>query len=470
VAANTSIATDRQGLQAAGRRLLTTLYAAMQALKLYPVDNDTVQRALDELDVTSKRLLQQEGVQELSCVNACFFLNQTRLRGDVSIQELFAALNRCLSQHEIGSLEIEAGASRDEWIPLLRILLSVGQRNNIRQMQEQLRQAKVKHLRIAGESNFSGDENDGKAAQRVYLRSAHVAREFMTAIQMGRAVNVRRVKRSVQTIVDQVLNNEFAILGMTTLREFDEYTYTHCVNVSILSIVLGRRLGLEKNELYELGMCGLLHDIGKMRVGAEIINKPGKLTREEWHQVTLHPREGLLSLFHIHGFVEIPYRQMLAAYEHHMKMDQSGYPVNKRPRQPTLFTRIVSVADTFDAVTSARSYRKRPWTPDKVLKNMRDEPNWGLDRTLVRAFINATGIYPVGTLVLLDDQSMAMVVSQNPQLPSKPGVKVIADATASPIEPPLELDLSQSARSGGPKILRSMDARNHEIDLAQYFL
>jgi hypothetical protein len=101
---------------------------------------------------------------------------------------------------------------------------------------------------------------------------------------------------------------------------------------------------------------------------------------------------------------------------------------------------------------------------------MRDEPNWGLDRTLVRAFINATGIYPVGTLVLLDDQSMAMVVSQNPQLPSKPGVKVIADATASPIEPPLELDLSQSARSGGPKILRSMDARNHEIDLAQYFL
>ena len=225
--ANSTLAKDTQSLQAAGRRLLTTLYAAMQALKLYPVDNDTVQRALDELDITSKRLLTQEGVLELSCVNACFFLNQTRLRGDVSIQELFAALNRSLTQHEIGSLEIEAGATRAEWIPLLRILLSAGRRNNLRQLQEQLRQAQVKHLRISGEANFTGEDDQGKAAQRVYLRSAHVAREFMTAVQMGRAVNVRRVKRSVQTIVDQVLNNEFALLGMTTLREFDEYTYTH---------------------------------------------------------------------------------------------------------------------------------------------------------------------------------------------------------------------------------------------------
>ena len=217
-------------------------------------------------------------------------------------------------------------------------------------------------------------------------------------------------------------------------------------------------------------MCGLLHDIGKMRIGADIINKPGKLTKEEWHQVTLHPREGLLSLFHIHGFVDIPYRQMLAAYEHHMKVDMSGYPANKRLRQPTLFTRIVSVADTFDAVTSSRSYRKRPWTPDKVLKNMRDEPNWGMDRTLVRAFINSTGIYPVGTLVLLDDQRLAVVVTQNVQSPTKPGIKVIADAEANPLETPLAVDLSQAAVVGGPRIQRSIDAHAHDLDLSQYFL
>ena len=151
-----------------------------------------------------------------------------------------------------------------------------------------------------------------------------------------------------------------------------------------------------------------------------------------------------------------------------MKVDMSGYPTNKRPRKTTLFTRIISVADTFDAVTSARSYRKRPWTPDKVLKNMRDEPNWGLDRTLVRAFVNATGIYPVGTLVLLDDQRMAVVVSQNPQFPSKPGVKVIADAEATPLDSPEEIDLSQAAVAGGPRIQRSIDAHAHDLDLSPY--
>lgn len=469
--ADVKLAQDTQGLQKPGRRLLTAVYAAMQAIKLYPVDNGTVQRALDELDTVTQRMLQQEGLLELSFVNGCFFLNQTRLRGDVSIQELFAALNRCFAQHEIGSLEVERGVERLEWVPLLRILLSAGRKNQMRQLQVKLRSENVVHLRIHPETNFSGDEERGQAAKRVYVRSASVAREFMTAIQMGRAVNVRRVKRSVQTIVDQVLNNEFALLGMTTLRDFDEYTYTHCVNVCILSIVLGRRLGLDKLELYEVGMCGLLHDIGKMRIEADVLNKPGKLTEEEWHQITLHPREGMLALFHIHGFADIPYRQMLAAYEHHMKMDLSGYPQNKRERHPTLFTRIVSVADTFDAVTSARSYRKRPWTPDKVLKNMRDEPDWGLDRTLVRAFINATGIYPVGTLVVLSDQRMAVVVSQNPQQPSTPGIKVIADAEANPLDVPEEIDLAQTAaQEQGPRILRSIDSRLHDLDLSQYFM
>jgi len=122
----------------------------------------------------------------------------------------------------------------------------------------------------------------------------------------------------VQGIVDQVLSNESSMITMTTLRDFDEYTFTHCVNVCIFSVVMGQRLGLDKHLLYELGLGALFHDIGKQRVSLDIINKPAGLTDEEWVELKEHTTEGLLQLFRLHGFADVPYRQMLIAYEHHM--------------------------------------------------------------------------------------------------------------------------------------------------------
>ncbi len=120
-------------------------------------------------------------------------------------------------------------------------------------------------------------------------------------------------------------------------------------------------------------------------------------------------------LFKLHGFADVPYRQMLIAYEHHMKLDLSGYPTNKRSREPTLFSRIVSVADAFDAGTSVRSYQYNPWPPDAVLKEMRDNPRRGFDPLLVKALITATGVYPIGTLCILDTHELAVVAQVNPE-------------------------------------------------------
>jgi HD-GYP domain-containing protein (c-di-GMP phosphodiesterase class II) len=214
--------------------------------------------------------------------------------------------------------------------------------------------------------------------------------------------------------------------------------------------VLGQRLGLEKRQLYELGLCGLLHDIGKARIDSAIINKPGALDEGEWQQMRLHPREGLLALFQLRGFAELPLRQMLAAYEHHMKLDLTGYPKVQRTRRPSLFTRVVSVVDTFDAVSSARSYRSRGWPPDKVLLNMRDEPGWGLDRVLVKAFITATGIYPVGTVVSLTDNSLAIVIAPNPETPDAPVVQQITDGSGRPLPEPRKIDLAAERTTSGP--------------------
>ncbi len=241
----------------------------------------------------------------------------------------------------------------------------------------------------------------------------------------------------------------------------------------IFSVVLGQRIGLSKLQLYELGMGGLLHDIGKMRVDAEVINKTDKLTDEEWAQLREHPTEGLLLLFDMAGFADVPYRQMLMAYEHHMKIDVSGYPSNRRPRNPALFSRIVAVADGFDAGTSVRSYQYKPWPPDAVLKEMRDNPKRGFDPLLVKAFINATGVYPIGTLVILDTLELAVVsgVNPDPEKLNRPKVKVISDSMGNPKARPEVVDLAEvdpATSQPVKQIIKTTDPQRYGINVSDY--
>jgi len=169
----------------------------------------------------------------------------------------------------------------------------------------------------------------------------------------------------------------------------------------------------------------------------------------------------------------VPYRQMLMAYEHHMKTDLTGYPANKRTREPTLFSRIVSVADAFDAGTSVRSYQYQPWPPDAVLKEMRDNPRRGFDPLLVKALITATGVYPVGTLVILDSYELAVVaeVNKNPDLLHRPKVKVISDAMGVPLAEPVLVDLGlDDPATGGPvrTIIKTTDPQKYGIRVSDY--
>ncbi len=470
--------TVASGVQAEGRRLLAAFYGGLRALKLYPVENAAVQQALDELHTLMAYIIKREGGLELRVVGDFFFLNETRLRLDLATFSTFGSFARALGEHGIGAVEVLPGVQRDEWAPFLSLLVRPPPEDEdpYEDFGERLSGTPTEHIHVRPEKDVEepGVEEEAlAAAKRTYVQSVKVAKDVLGDIRMGRAVNARKVKRAVQNIVDQVLSNEPSILTMTTLRDFDEYTFTHCVNVCIFSVVIGQRLGLDKIQLYELGLGGLLHDIGKMRVAPEIINKAGGLTDEEWAELKEHPTEGLLLLFGMTGFADVPYRQMLMAYEHHMKIDVSGYPSNTRPRNPTLFSRIVAVADGFDAGTSIRSYQYEPWPPDEVLKEMRDNPRRGFDPLLVKALINATGVFPIGTLVILDTMEMAVVSGVNPD-PSKlhqPRVRVISDALGVPLPDPLPLDLSEvDAATGKPRrqIIKTTDPQKYGIRVSDY--
>lgn len=477
------IAQSEAFIQQLGRALVITTYAAAQSLRIYPLENATVQKAIEQVARIVKRLLEGESQLELRRVGDFIFINDARLRLELSDHAAFSFVIGVLQRHGIGQIEFGAAVERQDIAAVLSMLIQEGSGDEeaFNRFAERLSKSAARSISVhpmrGAEGLDDGTEEDRakEAAKRTYFQSVHVAREVLTDTRLGRAVNLRRVKRAVQGIVDQVLNNETSMLGMTALRDYDEYTFTHSVNVCIISVIIGQKLGLTKVQLYELGLGALFHDIGKQRIDPAIVNKPAALDEDEWAQMQRHPVEGMLALFGMRGLMELPYRAMLQAYEHHMKTDLSGYPRNVRPRQPTLFSRIVATADGFDAATSKRSYQQQPWPADEVLREMRDNPRRGFDPLLVKALTNVTGVFPVGTMAILDSHEMAVVTARNssPKKLHQPIVKVICDAWGNMIAEPPTLDLSElDPATGRPKrsIIKTVDPDKYGIRISDYFV
>jgi HD-GYP domain-containing protein (c-di-GMP phosphodiesterase class II) len=272
-----------------------------------------------------------------------------------------------------------------------------------------------------------------------------------------------------------VLNNETSIVGLTTIRDYDEYTFTHSVNVCIFSVALGKKLGFSRLELYDLGLAALMHDIGKARVPLEVLNKTSSLDDDEWRVMQAHPWLGSLSLFSLRSYEETPYRAILVAHEHHMKSDLTGYPKAIRPRRLGLFSRLVSVADGFDAATSRRSYQTVPIEPDAVLREMWENPRRGYDPVLVKALINLIGIYPVGTCVILDTFEVAIVYGPNPetQLLHRPLVRLAIDDVGGTIPPPGRLvNLAEQDERGHfvRSIVKVTTPTRYGLNVGNYFI
>ena len=446
-------------LRQGGRSLLLALYTVLRSLKMYPVENATVQKSLDDLHASARALLHTEKELEIRMAGDFLFVNATRLRVELDNYASFSHILAMLRAFDIGVLHIRSGMERREWQIFLSLLLSLSQQGELDErlevLQERLDSAKVTNLEVERAQAEGGSSEESRhQAKRVYSEGVAVTRDIISGVRLGRGPRLKRVKRAVQLVVDQVLNNEMSMVGMTTVRDYDEYTFTHSVNVCIFSVALGKKLGFNKVQLYDLGMTALLHDVGKARVPAEILNKVGGLEDREWKFIQQHPWLGALTLFGMRQYEEIPYRSILVAHEHHMKMDLTGYPKAVRSRTLGIFSRIVAVADGFDAATTRRVYNTTAIEPDQVLKEMWDNPKRGYDRVVVKALINLIGIYPVGTCVILDTLEVAMVAAPNPdtQLLARPMVRIAVDVDGATVPlPGNQVSLSEKDESGAFK-------------------
>jgi HD-GYP domain-containing protein (c-di-GMP phosphodiesterase class II) len=468
-------------LREGGRDFLVAFYAALRNLRLYPVENVQVQRALDEVTETARTLLNVEPELEIRVAGEFIFVNSTRLRLALDNYSTFSHILTTLNECGIGAFHVEAAVERREWQVFLAVLLATAspeeEGDTLQKLEQKLHAAGVTHIVVEPpweSTTYEDEEARKRAAKRTYEQSVAVTQEVINSVRMGRTASVKKVKRAVQNIVDQVLQNETSIVGLTTIRDYDQYTFNHSVNVCIFSVSIGKRLGLTKLQLYDLGLAALLHDVGKSRVPLEILNKEGALTDDEWRIIQAHPWLGVLTLFGLRGYGEIPYRGIIVAFEHHMKNDLTGYPRTIRERELSVFSKVVAVADGFDAATSRRVYQTVPIHPDQVLREMWENRRRGYDPVLVKALINLLGIYPVGTCVILDTYELAIVHAANPDAAqlNRPIVRVLCTADGARLDPGPLVDLADANADGSfnRSIIKVTDPVKYGINPSDYFV
>ena len=275
-------------------------------------------------------------------------------------------------------------------------------------------------------------------AQEAYRSSALALDQVLSDVQLGRPIDTKACQALVKRNLESMLRNESAMLWLARLKSQDLYTSLHCLSVSILAMGFGTHLGLPDEKIELLGLAGLLHDVGKMKIDPAILNKPGKLTQEEFEHIKLHPSFGYQALC---SQDDIPAAAVQAAHGHHERLDGRGYPQGLDGYQIPFITRVVTIVDAFDAITSHRAYDDaRPiQTAYDVLRSGADKQ---FDGALVQEFIRWLGVFPVGTLVELHTGEVALVLEKHPQLHLRPKVVVLRDANKAPCEPRY-LDLSQ---------------------------
>jgi HD-GYP domain-containing protein (c-di-GMP phosphodiesterase class II) len=283
----------------------------------------------------------------------------------------------------------------------------------------------------------------------------------MQDVRLGKAINIENVEPVVTHITESILRNSGALIGLMHIKNKDDYTFLHSVSVCTFMVAFCRSVGLDAETTQLAGLGGLLHDTGKALVPDAILNKPGRLTDEEFAIIKRHPKDGYDILLKTPGVHEIALDITL---HHHERVDGSGYPDKLPGDQITTLSKMAAIVDVYDAITADRCYHKG-MPPTDALRKLFEWSTHHFDPTLVKAFMRCVGIYPVGTLVLLESGRLGVVIEHNEESLLQPKVKVFFDTRRQSYIPPLEVDLAKPMGKGGAdKIVSHENAAKWQVD------
>jgi HD-GYP domain-containing protein (c-di-GMP phosphodiesterase class II) len=421
------------------RELVRTLAVADTNAALYPITHPLVAQSLDEL-VGAVRALATFGFEDVT-VNiykgTLFVENQVFPEESVTYRKL---IDELLAKG-VSAVTFFSSMTAEEGAALID-LLGDSEVSGIEGSRAFLESRGVRGIALAETTALdgAGDEERNREvrarARESYDAGMGAMRDIESQAKLGRVIEVGRLQQVVESMLDNLLQDPAAVLGLTAIKGHDDYTLNHSINVCILSISLGTALGLKGDELHSLGLAALLYDIGKVRVPEDVLLKCGPLTSEEWALVKQHSEEGADLLKRLQITDKMP---MVVAYEHHQRHDLMGYPDSNGGEQH-LFSKIVAVCDAYDAMTTNRPFR-REIRPDKALAVLMQGREKAYDPGVTKQLVAMLGIYPMGAVVTLDDGSTAVVYRVNSDDLLHPRVKVLIDSRGRWNEVPEVADL-----------------------------
>ncbi len=371
-----------------GKSLLIDFYILVKTTVIYDSMNETILTIATRLLSDIEPLLDETGEFAVKLIEGAFYIEGIRIKAGVSEIESFMSLADELGKKSIGMIEFRAPVSADDLIKLAYSLQSGEHASGIQSIIES---SLIRGIAIGGPVSLQKEEGvdlkDSRAmARRAYLKTLAAVREMDASVKAGVRLKLKKIKRALHLMIDSILADESYLLRLTGVGNYENYHFYHQVNVAILSAVIGKRLGLNRVQMRTLALAAFFHDVGKVTIPVSILNKKTGLTAKEYDLMHRHPMEGVTVLLKSFGLSEILIISMLAALEHHMKLDFSGYPAISGKRKPAMFSRIIGIADDYDSLVSGRVYGRNKLPPEEALKLMLSGSGTLYDPILIKAF------------------------------------------------------------------------------------
>ncbi|MBI3753626.1 MAG: HD-GYP domain-containing protein [Deltaproteobacteria bacterium] len=430
--------------------ILKALNSAIKGKKLYPVGHPAIAAPMTKAYQALSELFKTHAKIFVGIVKDVLVFEETPL---MEAEKNLGELIYQIKQKEIEGIIFEKGLIQKEFLSFMDILSGEEIVKGV-ELQNMLASKNILHISIKSLSK--------RSILEVYNDAVNVVKETMSQIRMGKAPQSGEIIRVVDELTELVLADRNAMIGLTMIKNYDNYLFNHSVNVSILSVALAQSMNHDKASYRIVGIGGLLHDVGKTGVAEDIIRKPAGLSAHEWETVKQHPVLGSKIVERMEGMAELVGRII---YEHHIRYDHTGYPRTEMPLHP--LSMIITVADAYDALTTLRVYQ-RSYHPVEAIKIMNSLSGRHFDPNTLKAFIAMIGFYPVGTVVRLSTNAIGVVTKVNPAKSTTPFVKIIFGEGGQQLDKPYEIDLSAEGGRAST-IVASLDPLTKGLDIGQFF-
>lgn len=447
-------------------KLITQLSVAVKGMAFYPTSHPAISRPLQELHKLLENAFCDGGPVSWGHVDGIMFFNEHLF---ISPSTAVADLTNRMIESEIGRITMRSMPAFMELETFVKLFSVKGVKLEARIAQ--MAAAGVINIKLSpvGVENEAEVQDDAEDVEpdgdhiETYNRALSAIRTLCRDIERGRIPNSASLIKVVDRMVGITMQEPCALLGLTMIKDYDNYTFNHCVNVGILAMALGASLGMDAISVRDLGIAGQLHDIGKTMIAKEILNKPGRLSSAEFDEMKLHPELGSKIIREMEGLAPHISAVVLG---HHLHFNRSGYPKWASTLPFNRMIDIIAVADTYDAITTLRVYQ-HPVNPRAALNEMQSLKNTLLDGTIVDSFAGMMGNYPVGTMVRLDTNEVAIVYRPNPLDEDAPLVRILINPAGKKQLVPKTQALVLEDGSCYAKIVAVVDPLLKNIDIGE---